>query len=83
MKYATKRIAFLIVLILIFVPAAVMGQEQITLEEASVVLWPEYDREGVLVIYRVKLAPDVPLPTTIGFSIPTAADHRHTGAAAL
>ena len=36
-------------------------------------LWPDYDRPGVLVIYRATIAPNVPLPTRLVFRIPAAA----------
>lgn len=49
------------------------AQDQITLSELSVSLWPEYDAPGVLVIYRGTLAPDVKLPVDITFAIPASA----------
>ena len=36
-------------------------------------LWPDYDRPGVLVIYRVTIAPGVPLPGQLVVGIPAAA----------
>lgn len=36
-------------------------------------LWPEYDRPGVLVIYRATIAPGVPRPTRLVFRIPASA----------
>jgi hypothetical protein len=36
-------------------------------------LWPDYDRAGVLVIYRATLAPAVSLPTRLVFRVPAAA----------
>ncbi len=36
-------------------------------------LWPEYDRPGVLVIYRITLSSDTTLPTELVIPIPTSA----------
>jgi len=49
---------------------ATWGQEQQPLERLEVVLWPEYDQSGVLVMYRGWLAPDTALPTTVALPMP-------------
>lgn len=48
------------------------GQSAVTLERVEVALWPEYDRPGMLVIYRVALAPSTTLPASLSFTIPAA-----------
>lgn len=35
-------------------------------------LWPDYDRPGVLVVYRATIAPEVSLPARLVFRIPAA-----------
>ena len=50
-------------------PAA---QAAVVLSSLEIDLWPEYDRPGVLVIYRASIAPGAPLPTTLTFRLPAA-----------
>jgi hypothetical protein len=47
------------------------------LADLEVVLWPEYDRPGVLVILRATLAPDVPLPVMVEMPMPAVAGAPH------
>ncbi|HJS29049.1 MAG TPA: zinc ribbon domain-containing protein [Anaerolineales bacterium] len=71
-----KKTAWLIVAVLLFSLILTPGagaQTEVTLEEANIALWPEYDRTGVLVIYRLKLSPTVALPAALAFNIPAAA----------
>lgn len=68
-----KRLIVLVLVAFLLVPIGAGAQQEVTLEEVNVVLWPEYDRPGTLIIYRIKLASDVALPTTLSFSIPAAA----------
>ena len=69
-------IAFLVSL---FVPVSVQAkpaqpaQTQISIQTLEVDIWPEYDRPGVLVIYRVNLAADVKLPADLTIRLPVAA----------
>ncbi len=65
--------AFLVVLLVALVALPVSAQEPVRLQNMTVSLWPEYDQEGVLVIYRGSLAEDVPLPVTLRFLIPKEA----------
>lgn len=51
-------------------PASAQGAAR--LAGLTVSLWPEYDRPGVLVIYRGVIADDVALPVTLQFLIPKA-----------
>ena len=46
------------------------AQNSAMIEQLEVALWPEYDRRAVLVIYRVQLAADTPLPTNIRLPMP-------------
>jgi hypothetical protein len=68
-----RRLLILLLFVSLLFPGVVLAQGEVRLEEANIALWPEYDRPGMLVIYRIKLSPTVPLPTTLSFNIPTAA----------
>lgn len=48
----------------------VLAQEPVGLDTLTISLWPEYDREGVLVIYRGTVAAGTPLPATLRFRVP-------------
>ena len=54
-------------------PATVWAQGEVVLGNLGVDLWPEYDRDAVLVIYRITIAPEVELPAPLRFRIPAAA----------
>jgi hypothetical protein len=41
-------------------------------DSLDVALWPEYDRDAVLVIYRLELSPETSLPTRVTIPIPAA-----------
>ena len=53
--------------------SAAEPQSETVLSSLGIDLWPDYDRPGVLVIYRATIAPDVSLPTRLVFRIPAAA----------
>ena len=48
-------------------------QATIVLSDLRVDVWPDYDRPGVLVIYRSTLAPESPRPARLVFRIPASA----------
>jgi len=52
-------------------PAA--PQSEVVFTTLGVDLWPDYDRPGVLIIYRASVAPGVSLPTLVALRIPAAA----------
>ncbi len=62
----------LLLLALVWLPAPVgQAQSEATqLTSLMVELWPEYDRPEVLVIYRVELSPNTPLPAQLSFRLP-------------
>ncbi|MGB9593113.1 MAG: zinc ribbon domain-containing protein [Anaerolineae bacterium] len=62
-----------IALLLALAASPIMAQEPVRIQTMTVSLWPEYDQEGVLVIYRGSLAENVPLPVTLRFLIPKEA----------
>lgn len=66
-------VALLAATLLLSVTGPAVAQQGIRVQAMTVSLWPEYDQEGVLVIYRGGLAEDVPLPVTLRFLIPRGA----------
>lgn len=52
---------------------AAHAQVPVALVDLEVDLWPEYDRPGVLVIYRATISPGVRLPAAMSLRIPAAA----------
>ncbi len=68
-----KRSAVLLLILALLVPFAVQAQAPVVLDRLQVSLWPEYDRPGVLVIYRAVLPADQTLPVGLAFRIPAAA----------
>jgi hypothetical protein len=67
-----KSLSFL-VLISILIPLAAHAQAAVSLSSLQVALWPEYDRSSMLVIYRIQLPQDTPLPVSLSFRIPAGA----------
>ena len=61
------------IFLLIFISGSAFSafQSEITLDSLKVELWPEYDREDMLVIYRFSLASDVALPADVEIHIPS------------
>jgi hypothetical protein len=72
-----RRIALLVTLILLVIisawPAAAQGA--LTIPQASLKLWPEYDDPGLLVIFAGDFADDASFPQTVAF--PVAAGARN------
>jgi hypothetical protein len=63
----------LILIISLLIAAPARSQNTAKFSSLEVDLWPEYDRSGVLVIYRITLSSDTPLPTDLVIPIPTSA----------
>lgn len=53
--------------------AADAAQSDVVFTTLGIDLWPDYDRPGVLVIYRGTIAPGASLPATLELRIPAAA----------
>jgi hypothetical protein len=51
----------------------VHAQDITAIDTLQIDIWPEYDRSGVLVIYRINLSKDTPLPAQISLRIPREA----------
>ncbi len=70
-----KRFFFLfLLLVLMAFPSSVSGQNGIEFSKVVINIWPEYDRPGVLVFYRITLSSQTSLPATLSIRIPRAAD---------
>ncbi len=67
-----KWALFLLFFLAAFLAVPVRGQQAVAFSNMQIALWPEYDRPGVLVIYRIVLAKDVSLPTRLSLRIPAA-----------
>ncbi len=50
------------------------AQNSIIFSSLEIDLWPEYDRPEMLVIYRIELSPEVPLPAEISIQIPATGE---------
>ncbi len=69
----TGRVAAMMSTWMLFGAMAVTPQSGVVFTTLGIDLWPEYDRPGVLVIYRASIAPGVALPAQVTFRIPAAA----------
>ena len=67
------RVATGALAVVLLAVSAAAPQSGTVFSSLGIDLWPDYDRPGVLVIYRATLAPDVPLPARLVFRIPAAA----------
>lgn len=67
-----RRIVILIFITFLLIPTTVNGQEDVTLSELQIDLWPEFDRPTMLVIYKGTLSPNASLPANLTFRIPAA-----------
>ena len=65
-----KRLLLVSVLCWVALAGLVQAQESPTLASLEISLWPEYDRPGVLVIYRGELDAGVSLPVLVEMAVP-------------
>lgn len=65
---STARLLLLLALLL--VPLQASAQSAVPLGRVEVALWPEYDQQAMLVIYRVTLPAATTLPATVVLPIP-------------
>ncbi len=73
-----RRLLFLAsIALLCTLPASARAQSAVSLSSLTISLWPEYDREAVLVIYQAQLASTVDLPAQIPLPIPAAVGSPH------
>lgn len=69
----TGRVVVMLLTWMLFGAMGAAAQTGVVFTTLEIDLWPEYDRPGVLVIYRAGIAPGVPLPAQVIFRIPAAA----------
>lgn len=63
-------IVLLVVVVGLMWPALAQAQTPATIERLQIDLWPDYDRQAVLVIYWIQLPETTPLPATVAVPIP-------------
>lgn len=68
---------FLVILSAWMLPTAATAQQDPVIEELEIALWPEFDRQAVLVIYRIQLAQETQLPVSLSLPIPSAVGEPH------
>ena len=68
-----KKLNYLLIILVLCLPAGVSAQQGIHFSELMIEIWPEYDQPEVLVIYRGFLSPEVSLPAEVTFEIPAEA----------
>ena len=71
MRRLGEAIGALVLVLLSALTAA--PQANIVLSDLGIDVWPDYDRPGVLVIYRATLAPETSRPARLVFRIPASA----------
>ncbi|WP_420629865.1 zinc ribbon domain-containing protein [Candidatus Leptofilum sp.] len=69
-----KRTLFLLIAFLFLPTMMVQAQTAVTLQSLDVELWPDYDREAVLVLLTGALPADTALPATLTFPLPEGTD---------
>lgn len=69
-----KRIAGALILALVLMVAVLPAHAQsaVVFDQMMIEIWPEYDRPGVLVIYRITLDAATTLPAQVSLTIPRA-----------
>lgn len=65
-----KRLSLLLVVVLAIWAWPALAQDAPTLSNLEIALWPEYDRQEVLVIYQGEFAPETPMPLPVELRIP-------------
>ena len=69
-----KTLLFLLAVSLLLTPTLAYAQNDLTISELNIQLWPEYDRSDMLVMYSFTLAEDTPLPAELRVRIPADAE---------
>jgi len=65
-----KLLVFIALVAGLFIPTAAGAQGEVIINELRTRLWPEYDRNALLVIYNLTLAPGTTTPVTVQFRVP-------------
>jgi len=77
MRVISRFLLLPLILLCVFVSSSVVAQTEVKIERLEVSMWPEYDRSSVLVIYRVNLSPETPLPAPVSLPIPARVGEPH------
>ncbi len=74
--FSRVKFGFALLLFLFFLafPDRTIAQADTVLSRLAINIWPEYDRPGVLVFYRISLNSQTNLPATLSLRIPRAAE---------
>ncbi len=65
-----KLLLMLMIFVTFIIPAHVSSQGEVHLSLLNVDIWPEYDQQAVLMIYRLTLASDTRLPASLALHLP-------------
>ncbi len=79
LKYKLPGFGWLLLLFIFLLNSPIIRAQSDTIQfqKLAVELWPEYDRPEVLVIYRVELSPNTPLPAQLTFRLPDYVETMH------
>jgi len=72
----SRFLPFLLTLAILLAPALLLPQSAATqgapvqIDTLTVAIWPEYDQPETLVVYRVQLDAEAPLPVEVSFRLP-------------
>lgn len=66
------RVLLLLLILLLMAPALAWAQGEVVIETLQAEFWPEYDRPEMLVIYRIQLNAETPLPAALRIPMPAA-----------
>lgn len=67
-----KWFSFIALLMILFLPVPARAQSPVGFATLDVSVWPEYDTPSVLVIYKISLGPQVPLPVEVTLKMPAS-----------
>ena len=67
-----KWFAIFALLAIMLLPARANAQSAVSLDQVDIAVWPEYDTADVLVIYKIALSPQTPLPAEITLRLPAS-----------
>ena len=76
-----KWVFSLLIILAVLLPSRVHAQNPLVLKSLQIGIWPEFDRPGVLVIYRVTLSNTTTLPVSVSLRIPINAGEPNAVAA--
>jgi hypothetical protein len=74
---AAKAILFGLLLLVLGARSGSAQTATAPVEHLEVALWPEFDRQAMLVIYRFELPADTPLPARVALPVPAASGQPH------